>query len=493
MLFHRISNFFIAAIFWVQFSHALPVLNVTLTQLRSSNSSETLTQGWTPSPSGRGTIDIIWSCLVTIFLCSWSVLCLQVPSEQDSRFDILWRRSWLTALCALGPEFTFQLALGQWSSARQSVKDFNRSKFPEWTMKHAFYADSGGFFLKTPDFKPIPVDAKQLLYLIDHEYVGYPTLSEHDIDAKNKVDVLLRAISIGQTTWFIIIMAARSAQGLFITGMELTTAAFILCSFGTSYCWWNKGADVAVPIILSTETTMVDILKDAGDAAAAPYHRTPLDFISREEWHWSLYWTHWINILRHMHIVFAPKALPHDRLENTIWHPVKIRGSLEAFILMSLAYSAIFVTGWNKYFPTTSERTLWRISSLSMMTTIALYCLITGFAYVFWPAFKRCFQKKATLNPDSAAPVTQLPRWSRYSSKPRSKLTSIAASLRNNSILQDPSLDVPLKATLPIYAVGFLYCSSRTLILVLDIIQLRSLPTSAFDTLNWVAFFPHLS
>ena len=68
----------------------------------------------------------------------------------------------LPALFALGPEFTFQLALGQWQSARQSVRDFHASKFPDWTMKNAFYAESGGFLLRTFIFKPIPIDARQL-------------------------------------------------------------------------------------------------------------------------------------------------------------------------------------------------------------------------------------------------------------------------------------------------------------------------------------------
>ncbi len=449
-----------------------------------------------------------------MFLCSWSVLCLQIPGESDSQFDILWRRSWLTALCALGPEFTFQLALGQWSSARQSVRDFHTSKFPDWTMKHAFYADSGGFFLRTPDFKPIPIDAKQLLYLINHKYVDYPTLSEQDIDDKNKVDILLRLISVGQVVWFSVTVIARGAQGLVITGMELTTAAFILCSLGTTYCWWNKGADVAVPGMLNTTTTMVKILKEGGEAAAGPYHRTPLDFISREEWHWSLYWTHWINILRKMHIVFAPRALPHDRIENTIWRDFKARGSLPAFILITLAYSAIFITGWNDHFRTKSEQVLWRISSLSIMATIALYFIVTGFAYVVYPALQRYFQAQATpsrepqrtevlpqlsseielkLVSEKPAPITQLQRPSLKPAKARSKLSLIAASLRNNSVLKDPSLDVPLKATLPMYIVAFIYCCSRTLILVLDIIQLRSLPLNAYKTVEWGGFFPHLS
>lgn len=489
----------------VQGFYAGPVPHVTCALPLSGNSSMTLTRGWTPSASGRGTIDIVWSCAITMFLCSWSLLCLQVPSEKDTRFKILWRRLWLTFLCALGPEFTFQLAMGQWSSAQQSVRDFHASGFTEWTIKHAFYADSGGFTLCTPDGFTIPVDAKQLLYLINHNYITYPTLSVQDIEDKNKVDLLIRLISNAQTLWFCITVIARGVKGLVITGMELTTAAFILCSFGTSFFWRNKGADVTVPVRLDTTSTMVQIVKDAGDAAAAPYRRTPLDFISREEWHWSLYWTHWINILRVMHINFAPRALPHDRLENTIWRNISSRRLLPIFIVMCLAYTAIFIAAWNDYFPTYAEQIIWRISSLSLMATVVLYFVITAFAWVIYPALHRYFHPEASTmlkaspqlpsseNEEKQSTVPQLPKSTTTCSKPRSRLSAFAARLRNNSVLKDPSLDVPLKATLPMYVVGFLYCSSRTLILILDMIQLRSLPLSAFETVNWGAILLHLS
>ncbi|RFU24880.1 hypothetical protein B7463_g11462, partial [Scytalidium lignicola] len=474
-------------------------LNLTLTQPAHIASTQASTQGWTPSPNGRGSIDIIWSCVVTMFLCSWSALCLQLPSRTDSQFDILWRRSWLTALCALGPEFTFQLALGQWCSARQSVRDFHASGITSWTMKHAFHADSGGFFLRTPDFREIPIDAKQLLYLINHQYIKDPELTENDIDGKNRVDVLLRLISIGQILWFCVTLIARGAQGLFITGMELTTAAFILCSFGTTFCWWNKGADIAVPETLTSETTMAQILIEGGDAAGKPYHRTPLDFISREEWHWSLYWTHWINILRRIHIIFAPTSLPHDRIENTVWHDLKARGAFPAFMMLSLLYSAIFLSLWNDHFPTKTEQLLWRIASLSMLGSIVLYFMITGYAWVWYPALQKYFQTRAYFRKSESETKTALEEQveiaverSAQGLKARSRLSDIAARLRNNSILKDPSLDVPLKATLPIYVVGFFYCCSRTAIWILDIIQFRSLPSSAYTTVNWGGFFAHL-
>ncbi|KAG4441801.1 hypothetical protein IFR05_002725 [Cadophora sp. M221] len=353
-------------------------------------------------------------------------------------------------------------------------------------MKHAFYADSGGFFLHTPDFKPVPVDAKQLLYLIENKYVDYPRLSTADIDER-------------KTKW--------------ISSSELS-------HFGTAFRWRQKAAEVAVRERLTTTNTIAEILIKADAAGSGICHRTPLDFITRDEWHWSLYWTHWINVLRKMHIDFAPKSLPHDRLENTVWLDIKARGALLAFILTSLLYSGIFLAGWNDHFPTRIEQILWRVASLSMMTATALYFIITAVTYVVYPALKQYLGRFKTPVTKAQSVQTSLqPSLKRNPSnvaskkpsqpnlevaiaqntipgpktKKQSQLSTIAARLRNNSVSKDPLLNVPLKATIPMYGVGFLYCASRTLIIVLDIIQMRSMPVSAYTTVHWGSFVPHLS
>ena len=35
------------------------------------------------SPNIRGTLDIVWSCLLTILLSSWSILCLNIPADGE--------------------------------------------------------------------------------------------------------------------------------------------------------------------------------------------------------------------------------------------------------------------------------------------------------------------------------------------------------------------------------------------------------------------------
>ena len=455
--------------------------------------SEDPRQGWTQSPNIRGTIDIIWSCVFTMGLCSWSMLCLNLPAPKESRGRVLYRRIWLTALSLLGPEFIFQLALGQWLSARQSVADFRASGFEGWTMTHAFFADAGGFVLHPKDWVPFPLDAKQLHYLVINRYIRYPRISKRLIKDKNKVDGLLRLITLFQIIFFVFNVSARAAQGLIITCGELTTAAFIVCSLGTSICWAHKPADVIAPESIETiHVGIADILLQAGDQAKEPYSRTPLDFVSRKEWAWSLFWANWLNILRNMKIPFidfVPKRRPLQRFEDSRSKEIP-ESKMWLLMSLSVAYSAIFISGWKYSFPTKIERTLWRIASVSVVVTVFSYWIVTFFAFSWWPSHREQYASKWH-HFRHTSPVSHLSERHEYHDRSNTRLARIAASVRNNSMSRDPELTVPLKALLPVYVVAFVYCHARTYIFLEDIIELRSLPRSAFVTVNWAQFVPH--
>ena len=43
----------------------------------------TATGGWTGEPDERGTIDLVWSCVVTVLLCTWNALHPNLPGEEE--------------------------------------------------------------------------------------------------------------------------------------------------------------------------------------------------------------------------------------------------------------------------------------------------------------------------------------------------------------------------------------------------------------------------
>lgn len=53
-------------------------------------------------------------------------------------------------------------------------------------------------------------------------------------------------------------------------------------------------------------------------------------------------------------------------------------------------------------------------------------------------------------------------------------------------------LGLPKRFFVPITVMCVLYCLARLYILVEDLMGLRSLPKSAFDTVEWSKYIPHL-
>ena len=445
-------------------------------------------QGWTSQPDGRGTWDIIWSCGLTMFLCSWSLLCLNVPAPDETRFKVLRRKIYLTVICFLGPEVTLMIALGQWNSARRSVAEFHSSGHTQWTKSHAFFADMGGFVLHTADQVSFPIDAKQLHYLITEGHVAFPSLDKRIIADKNKVDSLLRAITLCQTLWFVVNVSGRAAQHLAITCGELTTAAFIICTVGTTYCWLDKPADLTTSEIIETKRTIPEILEQAGHRECKLQDRTPLDFVTRKDWSVSMIWQNWSNTLRHLHIKIGASTRPIDRLQNTAFLEVP-RGQVWLVSGVTAVYFAIFISGWNYNFPTLVERHLWRAASLTMMAVLIGIMSAESFGFNIYPALRSRLESTVTRtrDPEKNPRARHWPGHGRFAQKAK----CVAAHIRNNSLDQDPALTVPLKVIIPMYVLAFFCCLARVYVFVEDVIELRSLPASAYSTVTWSDFIPH--
>ena len=486
---------------------------------KSNASDSTVKQGWTPQPDGRGTLDILWSCVITMSLCSWSILCMNIPARKETRIQILWRKLSLTALGVLCPEIVFEIAWGQWLSARRALADINalnpadtlydekwyrsrkiksilgtRSQTEDgsaqgrWTMKHAFFADMGGFVLQPRDERPFPLDAKQLHYLVSRRHVNLPKLDHRLIEDKNKVDGLLRVITLCQITWFLVNIIGRRVQQLVVTTIELTTVSFILCSLGTAICWWNKPADAMLPEIIGEDVSIHDILRAENQTFNAS-SRTPLDFVSRKEWMWSRCWSNFVSILTHMHITFGTDDRPVSRLADTLHRELLLKEQCVCIGLAFAVFSVLFA-GWNYNFPTRLKQILWRAACV---TTMAMVFALLVFAHLTEPSVRQAFQKHF---PSKAFRINCLESGRQLTRSVKSKpickrLDSALDSVRNNSAGQDPLLYIPLRTIIPMYIVGFLYCSSRVYILVADVMELRSLPASAYATVDWQKFWPH--
>ncbi|KAK7030840.1 hypothetical protein VNI00_013948 [Paramarasmius palmivorus] len=84
-----------------------------------------------------------------------------------------------------------------------------------------------------------------LEYLLDH---GFISLSEDEIQDRSHGDPISKAIALIQTSWFLLQCIARACQGLAITELEIITLAFSFLNFVIYFLWWNKPQRVCYPI-----------------------------------------------------------------------------------------------------------------------------------------------------------------------------------------------------------------------------------------------------
>ncbi|KAI9790322.1 MAG: hypothetical protein M1833_001959 [Piccolia ochrophora] len=446
---------------------------------RSTTEGPSIRQGWVSQPDGRGSFNIIWNCVVTIFLCSWTVLCLNLPAPGDTEWGNFRRKCYLASLGIVGPEFILQLSMGQWTSACSSVKEFRRSGYDQWTMSHAFLADMGGFTLHTPDWPPFPLNSKQLHYLVINKYIEYPEVNKKDIADKNKNDGFARVLTVLQTLWFFLDCVGRGAQGLELTTFELTALSFILCTLGTWFFWAHKPSDVGTGLSVHTDVTIAQILLNAGDDARDPYHNTPLDFVSRKNWSWNLYWSFWMNILRKMGISFAPKVRPINRIPNDNFPELSLPMMFVLFLFQS-TFAAIHFVGWNLWFPSRPEQWLWRASTCVIMGSV----IVTWFVHMCTLGLAGALGKCLARRP----PGEKTPQhWigTRH-------VHRIANRLRNNSADRDPAFNVSLRTLVPVTFAAAVYCFARAYFLVENVAGLRAQPESTYATVEWFDFVPHL-
>ena len=69
--------------------------------------------------------NIIWSCLVTIFACTYAAIHPNVPMSDPNRhwYSGLLRRARIMICALIGPEFVIIWALRQWFAARRKLRN----------------------------------------------------------------------------------------------------------------------------------------------------------------------------------------------------------------------------------------------------------------------------------------------------------------------------------------------------------------------------------
>ena len=214
---------------------------------------EELFYGWKPEPHGRGTRSILWSCLATIFICTWSALHLNVPKRHD-RWYLFFRKFRYMALSILAPEVALCVAANKFFVARRHARHFAENGKSEWTLTQLQFAYARGFWTHGDNHtEQQPYGFKQLLDLITEDRIGSPPLSDAELNSRGTSDLVIKLFFLLQITWFFVQTLFRAILHYQTTVFEIMTVAFVFCTIATISFSLNQPQNVDYPIFLEVK------------------------------------------------------------------------------------------------------------------------------------------------------------------------------------------------------------------------------------------------
>lgn len=251
----------------------------------AASSNDTIVSGWVKDPEGRGTFTILSSCLLTLSLCVYTTIHLNVQPQERTEAQSWVETSKWVGFGILAPELLVFIAWRQYASAmnldrtvRELKESMSSSKTTEknvvvsdkehslhnpWSTTHSFYANMGGFVFDFGDEDLAETDRftrkHTRLTLTPRGVVllmrcGYlPNVSEKEIMDKNKTDNVSKLLSILQALWMFAQIVGRLSTKLPVTLLEVTTLAHIICALLVYLLWWNKPKLINEPTKLKGE------------------------------------------------------------------------------------------------------------------------------------------------------------------------------------------------------------------------------------------------
>ncbi|KAG1848544.1 hypothetical protein DFJ58DRAFT_467307 [Suillus subalutaceus] len=443
-------------------SASLPSLNGT--------SVRTLDASDCPSCNTRTLWDIIWSCGVTLFACTWTAVHTNVPGMDEKAFAITSRRLFTMVMALIAPELMVTWATRQFFSARAAAKDFNdeigaqRAKtqgdhqviseatvqslgeiekssgspsgpkpadFTVWTATNGFFAWMGGFMLYIDSKPHATLTPPELLHFVHEGYVDMPIITEADIEDRSKGDGLSKGIAILQLAWFVAQLVARYVQNLPVTLLEIDTLAITALTC-IAYClWWKKPKDVRRPYVVHwkatasppSDLTYEKVESEDSGVCCLPYFFYLADpFVS----------------LMGIDAYVSPRATRSHRIPSLggygDYHNMT---TLFLGCFSGMVFGAMHCLCWNYSFQSHTEQ--WRAASLG--TACVPVFLFINIGCSIW-----------LVDMDSGHGLIMI----------------IAATISS-----------------------FIYIAARITLIILMMLSLRSLPPGVYDTVDWTRFVPH--
>lgn len=190
-------------------------------------------------------------------------------------------------------------------------------------------------------------------------------------------------------------------------------------------------------------------------------------------------WDFYVGLLQAMRIPLFSRPIrsrPHNRNRSDKF--IRTEPDFECFSgVVILVFGSTFIGAWNFHFPTQTELILWRCASIYFLVFV-----VVGGVYTWIWHFK-LFEKYTA----AALPINEM---GSEDIRKQNVIRHYTESLLRKMKKTSPT--IPLRLLYPVSFICAWYCIFRAYIFVEDAISLRSLPASAYITVNWSQYIPHV-
>ncbi|KAF8327817.1 uncharacterized protein EI90DRAFT_3067108 [Cantharellus anzutake] len=268
---------------------------------------------------------IIYSCLLTIFACIWTVVHPDLP-----------RRGGVSPEAILA--FACHQSLLSWRISK-------KCKVVEgWTSTHSYFVVMDGFFDSSKGRAVDLNDLQKYPGIIEKMENGRKdAITKKEILDRSKGDGFCKFLIVLQLLWFITQYVGRWASHLHRSQLETMTLAYAALNVFVYALWWHKPVNIQFPIHVTQES--VPPTSETNVGQPTPKTETDADPMSLVQ----------VSKPEFMELLFI-------------------------FAATGTIFGGIHCLGWSFPFPTRREMILWRVSAISITVAPIFLFLFVWFA-----------------------------------------------------------------------------------------------------------------
>ncbi|KAF8838780.1 hypothetical protein BDN67DRAFT_831702 [Paxillus ammoniavirescens] len=342
----------------------LPLLLVLSPLVQLAEAAPTNTTSESPAYDGtacsyRSVWSILATCALTMLICVWNATYPNIV-RTEQWYTIALHRGVLGVVTLLFPEFTTARAVLEWRYAGRIRDDFSDQK---WTRTHGFFALMGGFVVqKDGEEKTVrTIRGLQCLKLKGGTIGVHPTRKQ--INDRSKSDGLGNMILVLQLLWFVLQVIARGSNHIAITLLEIDTLALAVLSLPLFFFWYSKPMAAAYPHVFYWK----DVQRASSSLDGASDGQTLLweDIVASNE-------RSWRNEI-------GGKGLDDDdgKLDGKDTVDDGMEPCMVVMLIVWVIFGGLHLIAWNFQFPSQAEKIIWRVASLTLITSPCILSLCT--------------------------------------------------------------------------------------------------------------------